>query len=80
MAILFSCLLYWPQSWYSKSFSASPFGKVPTLEFDGRVITDSVAICRYLASKAGIGAANAEEDLQIDQVIGATKDLSEGKF
>ncbi|CAH1407834.1 unnamed protein product [Nezara viridula] len=53
----------------------TPFGKVPFLEIDGKVIHQTIAILRYLAPQAGLAGKNAEENLEIDMVVGAYGDL-----
>ncbi|XP_066904562.1 glutathione S-transferase-like [Halyomorpha halys] len=54
------------------------FGKIPILEFDGKVLHQSLAILKYLAHDAGLAGKNAEENLQIDMVVGAFGDLASG--
>jgi len=46
-----------------------PFGQVPVLEIDGKVVNQSVAISRYLAKKAGLTGNNEWETLLIDVAI-----------
>uniref|UniRef100_A0A2S2NSU3 glutathione transferase n=1 Tax=Schizaphis graminum TaxID=13262 RepID=A0A2S2NSU3_SCHGA len=46
-----------------------PFGKVPVLEIDGKVVNQSVAICRYLAKKAGLAGGDEWESLLIDVAV-----------
>ncbi|XP_060834608.1 glutathione S-transferase-like [Rhopalosiphum padi] len=49
--------------------STMPFGKVPVLEIDGKVVNQSVAICRYLAKKAGLAGGDEWESLLIDIAV-----------
>ncbi|XP_073985700.1 glutathione S-transferase-like [Rhodnius prolixus] len=51
------------------------FGKLPTLEIDGKVICESSAICRYLAVEAGLSGKNDWENLQIDMIVGTVMDI-----
>lgn len=57
----------------------SPFGKLPTLEIDGKVYSDSRAICRFLAPEAGLSGENHLENFYIDQIDGAVGDLVGGR-
>ncbi|KAG8223843.1 hypothetical protein J437_LFUL007864 [Ladona fulva] len=61
----------------NKSFfrSEKPFGKIPTLEIDGKVLHQSIAIQRYLAKQFKLTGANAMEDLQCDMMVDTTSDL-----
>ncbi|XP_025208720.1 glutathione S-transferase-like [Melanaphis sacchari] len=54
----------WP-----KIKSTMPFGKVPVLEIDGKLVNQSVAICRYLAKKAGLAGGDEWESLLIDVAV-----------
>lgn len=42
-----------------------PFGQVPVLEVDGKVLTQSAAILRYIGKKFGL-----EADDEFDQALG----------
>lgn len=59
-------------------FSETLFGKLPTLEIDGKVICESSAICRYLAVEAGLSGKNDWENLQIDMIVGTVMDIHFG--
>ncbi|CAH1407837.1 unnamed protein product [Nezara viridula] len=63
------------QEWARQLKKESPFGKVPYLEIDGKVLHQTFAILRYLAPEAGLAGKNAEEDLEIDMIVGAYADL-----
>ncbi|KAF6208059.1 hypothetical protein GE061_016509 [Apolygus lucorum] len=60
---------------WKKIKPTSPFGKLPTLEVDGKIITQSAAICRYLGREAGLAGANPWEDLQIDIIVDTFSDF-----
>lgn len=61
------------------SFLAMPFGKVPVLEVDGKVVNQSLAISRYLAKKAGLIGSDEWESLLIDVAVDNINDMREGK-
>jgi len=52
-----------------------PFGKVPVLEIDGKVLNQSTAIARYLAKKAGLAGSDDWESLLIDIAVDNIHDL-----
>lgn len=58
---------------------AMPFGKVPILEIDGKVLNQSTAITRYLAKKAGLAGSDDWESLLIDIAVDNIHDLRLGK-
>jgi len=55
-----------------------PFGKVPVLEIDGKVVNQSVAICRYLAKKAGLAGGDEWESLLIDIAVDNIYEIRQG--
>lgn len=57
-----------------------PFGKVPILEIDGKVLNQSIAICRYLSKKCGLAGSNDWESLMIDIAVDNINDLRQGKI
>lgn len=59
-------------------FLATPFGKLPFLEIDGKRYPQSVALTRYLGKKAGLGGKDSWEDLQIDIIVDTIGDLRQG--
>lgn len=60
-------------------FIATPWGKSPVLEVDGKQVSQSIAITRYLAREAGLTGGNAWEDLRIDEIVDVINDLRAGK-
>ncbi|NP_001313601.1 glutathione S-transferase isoform X1 [Acyrthosiphon pisum] len=52
-----------------------PFGKVPILEIDGKVLNQSAAISRYLSKKAGLAGSDEWESLLIDIAVDNVNDL-----
>jgi len=57
-----------------------PFGKIPVLEIDGKVLNQSTAICRYLSKKAGLAGSDDWESLLIDITLDNFNDFREGKI
>lgn len=56
-----------------------PFGKVPVLEIDGKIVNQSVAISRYLAKKAGLAGNDEFESLLIDVAVDNIYEMRQGK-
>lgn len=52
-----------------------PFGQIPVLEEDGKVICQSIAISRYLARKFGLAGGTDWEQAQTDMVVDCLEDL-----
>ncbi|XP_066254755.1 glutathione S-transferase-like [Euwallacea similis] len=53
----------------------TPFGQVPTLEHNGRMFHQSVAICRYLAKQVKLVGKDDVEDLDIDAAVDTVNDF-----
>ncbi|KAG8223841.1 hypothetical protein J437_LFUL007862 [Ladona fulva] len=53
----------------------TPFGKSPTLEIDGKVLHQSVAITRYLAKQCKLTGDNEWEALECDIMVDTIGDL-----
>lgn len=59
-------------------FSATPWGKLPLLEVDGKTVTQHLAICRYLGKKAGLNGKDDWEALKIDEIVDIINELRSG--
>ena len=57
-----------------------PFGQVPILEVDGKVLSQSITIARYLARKHGLAGKNDWEEAQADVYVDCINDLWTGKL
>lgn len=56
-----------------------PFGKVPVLEIDGKLVNQSTAISRYLAKKAGLAGNDEWESLLIDVAVDNIYEIRQGQ-
>ncbi len=56
-----------------------PWGQIPILEFEGKVIAQSITICRYLARKYNFAGSNHWESALCDEYVDALNDLLGGK-
>uniref|UniRef100_A0A1B6LN94 glutathione transferase n=1 Tax=Graphocephala atropunctata TaxID=36148 RepID=A0A1B6LN94_9HEMI len=63
-----------PADWQNKK-SSTPFGKLPYLEVDGKILTQSIAIARYLGKKAKLDGKDDWENVQIDIIADTIVDL-----
>jgi len=53
----------------------TPFGKLPLLEEDGKVLHQSAAVSRYLGKKAGLAGKNDWEAYLIDMTVDTFNDF-----
>jgi len=60
----------WPQ-WQAKM----PFGEIPVLEVDGKMLSQSMAINRYLGRVFGMAGANDWEAAQCDMLVDGITDV-----
>ncbi|PAV62255.1 hypothetical protein WR25_25038 [Diploscapter pachys] len=60
---------------------STPFGKLPLLEVDGKILVQSWAIARYLAKEFGYAGKNKWEEAWVDAIADQLKDylLQEAK-
>lgn len=56
-----------------------PFGQLPSLEVDGKLAVQSIAIARYLAKQVKLNGKNDWEDLIIDSIVSTIDDLRASK-
>jgi len=69
----------WFNKYIALIYLAMPFGKVPVLEIDGKVLNQSKAITRYLSKKAGLAGSDDWESLLIDIAVDNIHDLRQGE-
>lgn len=60
-----------------KATGKLPFDQLPLLEIDGRCLSQSTAMIRYLARKGDLYGDDAEDVLNCDMVAGAAADFAE---
>lgn len=53
---------------------------MPVLEIDGKVIHQSISICRYLAKKVGLDGKTDFENFEIDSVVDSVNDFRLSKL
>lgn len=63
-----------------KCKTATPFGHVPILEVDGRVLAQSNTIARYLAKKHGLAGQDEWEEALADMYADNIHDLLNGNL
>uniref|UniRef100_A0A914CFS0 glutathione transferase n=1 Tax=Acrobeloides nanus TaxID=290746 RepID=A0A914CFS0_9BILA len=61
---------------WQKYKSETPFGQMPVLEADGKVLAQSFAIARYLARKHGLAGKDDWESAQLDSIADLLKDFN----
>ena len=55
-----------------------PFGQVPVLEVDGKVLAQSITIARYLAREHGLAGETSWDQAIADQYVDNLSDLAAG--
>ncbi|XP_064594390.1 glutathione S-transferase 1-like [Liolophura sinensis] len=60
---------------WSSIKSETPFGQVPMLEVDGKVLAQSNTICRYLAREFGLAGKDVFEQARVDMFVDLVEDL-----
>ncbi len=62
---------------WAKFKPSTPYGSMPVLEVDGKMLAGSRGMQRYLAEKFGLAGSNDFENAEIDSIIDAIVDLSQ---
>ncbi|KAF7271038.1 glutathione S-transferase-like [Rhynchophorus ferrugineus] len=62
------------ESWPSLKPSM-PMGQMPTLEYNGKIAHQSMAICRFLAKQVKLVGKDDWEDLEIDAMVDTVNDF-----
>ncbi|XP_078355360.1 glutathione S-transferase S1-like, partial [Oculina patagonica] len=53
----------------------APFGQLPVLEVDGKVIAQSFSICRFVANEVGLAPPTNLEKAQADMIVDGCSDF-----
>ena len=61
-------------------FPATPMGQLPVLEVDGKQISQSLAIGRFLANKFNLAGTTPVEKFQADMIVECCKDFYDCKL
>ena len=55
-----------------------PFGQLPALDYDGKILTQSVSIARFLAKEYGLAGRTSWEAARADMLVDCTVDFVNG--
>ena len=66
----------WSFPEFGEKRQSLPFNAVPVLEIDDQVVTQSIAISRYMGRIAGLYPEDSLQALYCDEVLGALEDLN----
>ena len=55
----------------------TPYGSMPVLEVDGKMLAGSRSIQRYLAEEFGLAGSNAWENAELDSIVDVCGDVSQ---
>jgi len=66
----------WSFSEFGEKRQSIRFHAIPTIQIDGKTITQSNAISRYIGKMCGLYPADALQALYCDEVLGALEDLN----
>jgi hypothetical protein len=58
-----------------KAQGAYPFGQLPVMEVDGKLVSQSQALLRYAGKLAGLYPSDPVQALLVDEMIGAVEDV-----
>lgn len=64
---------------FDSQFVATLFRQLPLLEYEGKTVNQSIAICRYVGKLANLSGDNDWEDLEMDAVVDTISDLRHSK-
>ena len=61
-------------------FLAMPFGQLPALEYDGKLISQSMPIARFIARENGLAGKDNWEAAKADMVVACLDDMITSEF
>lgn len=56
------------------------FGKIPTLEYKGRIVGQSLSIARYVGKLINLAGKDDWENLEIDAIVDTIDEIRQSKF
>ena len=62
---------------WAKFKPKTPYGSMPVLEVDGKLLGGSRSIQRYLGEELGLAGSNAWENAELDSIVDVCGDLSQ---
>ena len=62
------------------SFLETPLGTLPVLEYNGKKLSQSITIARFLAKECGIVGKNHMEQAKADMIVDTIVDVQNGNF
>ena len=68
-----------PAPWAARK-SEFPYGQLPVLNWNGTVISQSMAIARFIAKEIGIAGRTNLECAQVDEIIDVIQDLTDKRI
>jgi len=60
--------------------SSLPYGQIPLLNYNGKVICQSLTIARFLAAEFGLAGRNNLESAQANEIVDAVADLQNAMY
>ncbi|XP_078036844.1 glutathione S-transferase S4 [Augochlora pura] len=60
--------------------TTTPFGQLPTLEINGKVYSQTLPVCQYLAKQFRLRGRTDLDDLEIDGIANALHDFRRRKY
>lgn len=61
-------------------FADFPLNRLPVLEFNGRILHQSLAISRFIAKKVGLAGDDDLEAYEIDAAVDTVNEVRLGKY
>jgi len=70
----------WPELKKQEGDTSPPFKQLPILEVDGKVLSQTRTIARYIAKQAGLAGANDWEQAVCDSLVDSAADVQKGMY
>ena len=62
------------------TFAAIPWGQLPALEYDGKMLVQSISIARFVAREFGLAGKNNLEAAQADMLVDCMSDFGNSEY